>query len=141
MKTVEQATAKWKTNTAGAGPAWNQGIQDSTVDVAAKAIAAKGAAAAGYQRAMTDGTYEKGWQQSGGTTNWKEKSAAKEGNYVTGVNTGADKQAASMAKLLPALSSIVAGLPARQPGNPAANLARVAGVVNGLHARKGQFKG
>lgn len=141
MKSAEQAAARWKANTAGAGPTWSAGIESSSVDVAQRAIAAKGAAAANYQKAMSDGTYEKGWQASGGTANWKAKSAAKEGNYVTGVNAGAEKQASAIAKILAAEQQIVSSLPARVPGNPQANLARVSGVVLGLHARKGTLKG
>lgn len=141
MKSADQAAARWKQNTAGAGDTWVQGIANSNVDVQARAIAAKGAAAANYQKAMSDGTYEKGWQASGGTANWKAKAEAKAGNYSTGVNAGAPKFESAIGKIIAAEQRIVSSLPARVPGNPQANLARVQGVVMGLHQLKGQLKG
>lgn len=141
MKTPEQAAAKWATNAGAASQTWVEGIQNTNIDVMGRAIAAKGAAAANYQRVMTDGTYEKAVQASGGTGNWKAKTEAKSGNYSTGIQAGAAKQASAIAKILAAEQQIVASLPARVPGNPQANLARVQGVVMGLHARKGTLKG
>ena len=141
MKTAEQASARWKANAGAAAPAWVSGIQNTTVDVMGRAIAAAPVAAQNYQRVMTDGTYAKAVQASGGTANWKTKTEAKQGNYATGIAAGADKQLSAITKILAAESQIVSSLPARVPGNPQANLQRVAGVVLGLHARKGTLKG
>lgn len=141
MKSLDQAIARWQSGTSGAQQTWVDAIQNTNVDVMGRAIAAKGVAAANFQRVMSDGTYEKAVQASGGTANWKTKTEAKAANYSTGINAGKDKFASAMGKILAAEAQIVSGLPARVPGNPQANLARVQGVVMGLHARKGTLKG
>lgn len=141
MKSAEQAAARWLANAGAASQTWSDAIQNTSVDVMGRAIAAKNVAAANFQRVMSDGTYEKAVQASGGTANWKSKTEAKQGNYSTGIQAGASKQASAIAKILAAEQQIVSSLPARVPGNPQANLARVQGVVMGLHARKGTLKG
>lgn len=141
MKTLEQTLAKYDAGTAGAGATWSAAIQNTNIDVMGRAIAAKGAALAGFQRVMTDGTYERAVQASGGTANWKSKTEAKQGNYATGVQAGKDKFASAMQKVLAAEAQILSGLPARVPGNVQANLQRSAQMALGLHARKGSLKG
>lgn len=139
MKTAEQAAARWKQNAGAAQQTWVDGIQGTTVDVMGRAIAAAPVAAQRFAAVVADGTYARRVQASGGTANWKSKTEAKAGNYSTGINAGADKQAVAIGKILNALGPIVQSLPARVPGNPQANLARVSGVVMGLHAKRGQL--
>jgi hypothetical protein len=141
VKSAQQAFARYQAGTSGASDTWSQAIQDTQVDVMGRAVAAKGVAAQNYQRVMSDGSYEKAVQASGGTQNWKTQTEAKKANYAVGVAAGATKFESAIAKILAAEQRIVSGLPARVPGNPQANLARVQGVVMGLHSLKGQLKG
>ena len=141
MKTPDQAAQRWQQNTAGATQTWLDGITNTNVDVMGRAIAAKSVAAQNFAKVMSDGSYEKAVQASGGTPNWKNRTEAKQGNFATGVAAGKDKQLSAITKILAAEQQIVSSLPARVPGNPQANLARVSGVVLGLHARKGTLKG
>ena len=140
-KSVADTVARWKAGAAGAQAAYTAGVQNTQIDVMGKAAAAGADAVRGYADAWASGRVAAGIQAAGGTAGWKAATVAKAANYGTGVNLGGDKFARSMGKLLPALDGIVAGLPARVPGNPGANLARVSGVVMALHARKGEFKG
>jgi hypothetical protein len=142
MKTAQQASQKWQTNSAGASTAYEQGIQGVTTDVMGKAIAAAPAAVANYSQAITSGRWAAAINASGGTANWKAMSVAKSGNYGTGIAAGASKYQAAAAKLIPFIEQTVSSLPARQPGNVAANVQnRVLGLATALHQAKGQFKG
>lgn len=139
-KSAQQVREKWQAGASGAGGRWSDGIQSTQVDVIGRAIQALPAAAAGYAEAISSGRTARALQAVG-TSGWKAASAKKSANYGTGIAAGGDKFQSSMAKLLPFLESTVAGLPARVPGNPSANLQRVSGVVMALHANKGNFKG
>lgn len=141
MKTAQQAAAKWAANTAGAGPLWLAGIQQTDVDVMGKAVAAGPAAVAGYTASITSGAYARAVQASGGTANWKTKSEAKQQNFAVGVAAGASKQASSAQKLMAALPGIVNSLPARGPAGSPQNYSRSAAVGQALHSQKGNFKG
>lgn len=106
-----------------------------------RAIAAAPAAVQAYTQSLTSGAWARAITASGGTANWKQKATAKASNYGTGIAAGADKFQASMAKLLPALESIVSSLPARGPAGSPQNKARIISLIDALHARKGDFKG
>jgi hypothetical protein len=139
-KSAQQVRARWQTGASGAGASWSDGVQNTQIDVIGRAIQALPAAAAGYAEAISSGRTARALQAVG-TAGWKSAVAKKQGNYATGIAAGGDKFERSMSKLLPFLESTVAGLPARVPGNPSANLQRVSGVVMALHANKGNFKG
>ena len=141
-KTAAQTFQKWQTNASSAAPAYEAGIQSTSVDVMGRAIAQAGPAVANYSQSITSGRWAAAINASGGTANWKAQSVAKSANYSTGINAGSAKAQAAFNKLIPAIDSIVSGLPARQPGNVAANVQnRVLGLATALHAAKGQFKG
>lgn len=140
-KSVQATVAKWAQNAGSAAPAYEAGIDATTVDVVGRAIAAAPAAVANYASSITSGRWAAALNASGGTANWKAMSKAKSGNYSTGISAGTPKFQKSMGVLLPAIDQIVQGLPARQPGNVAANIQRVSQLALALHARKGEFKG
>jgi bifunctional pyridoxal-dependent enzyme with beta-cystathionase and maltose regulon repressor activities len=141
VKTAQQGSAKWVANTQASAPQWVAGIQNTTVDVMAKAVQQIPAAIAGYTASLSSGAYAKAVQASGGTSNWKTKSEAKQGNFAVGVAAGADAQANALGKIMTAMGPIVSGLPARGPAGSPQNYARSASVGQALHARKGDFKG
>lgn len=141
MKTAAQAAAKWEQNTGSAAGAWVAGVEGTTVDVMGRAVAAIPAAIQGYTQSLQSGAYAKAVQASGGTANWKSKVNAKQGNFLTGVTAGKDKQAAAIGKIMQAMPGIVSSLPARGPAGSGQNYARSAAVGQALHARKGDFKG
>jgi len=140
-KSAAQWATRWQAGAGAAQGAYTDGIQSTTVDVMGRAVAAQSAALAGYTASLSSGAWARAIQSSGGTANWKAKSQAKAANYGVGIAAGASAYAAAAAKLAPFIEQTVAGLPARVPGNPQANLQRVAGLVMALHANKGAFKG
>ncbi len=141
-KSVATTVARWKAGANGASQAYIDGIQSTQVDVMARAIAAGPDAVRNYNEAWASGRVARAITESGGTANWKAQSAKKAPNYLTGIQAGEDKAARAFGKLIPAIESLVSSLPARQPGNVAANVNnRVLGLATALHARKGEFKG
>jgi hypothetical protein len=140
-KSVQATVQKWTQNAGAAQGAYTDGIQATSVDVMGKAIAAAPAAVRNYNDALSSGRWAAAINASGGTANWKAMSAAKAGNYGTGITAGTSKFQKSMGVLLPAIEGIVSSLPARQPGNVQANIQRVSQLALALHARKGEFKG
>lgn len=141
MKNAADAAAKWERNTGAAAADWVKGINSTTVDVMGRAVAQIPAAIAGYTQSLSSGAYAKAVQASGGTQNWKSKSDAKQGNFLTGVTAGADKQASALGKIMQAMGPIVSSLPPRGPAGSGQNYQRSAAVGQALHARKGDFKG
>ena len=141
-KTAAQAAQKWQTNAGGAAQTYESGIQNTSVDVMGRAISQAQAAVANYSQSITSGRWAAAINASGGTANWKAMAVAKSGNYATGIQAGASKYQAAASKLIPFIEQTVSSLPARQPGNVAANVQnRVLGLATALHNAKGQFKG
>lgn len=141
MKTAQQGSAKWVTNTGGSAPAWLEGINNTTIDVMGRAIAAAPAAVAAYSQNLTSGAWARAIQNSGGTANWKSMADKKSANFATGVAAGADKQATALGKIMQDMPGIVNGLSARGPVGSAQNYQRSAQVGTALHNNKGKYKG
>lgn len=140
-KTVQQTIDRYKAGTAGAQTAYTDGVQQTTVDVMQRAIAAAPSAVQNYAQSISSGAWAAAINASGGTANWKAMSVAKAANYGVGVQAGLPKFQAAMGKLLPFIEQAVASLPPKQSGNLAVSLARVQGLMTVLHNAKGQFKG
>lgn len=142
MKSPQQGAQKYQANATAAVPSYEAGIQNTSKDVMGLAIQAAGAAVSNYTSAITSGRWAASINASGGTQHWKAQSVAKSGNYATGITNGVPKYQAAAAKLYPFIEQTVSSLPARQPGNVAANVQnRVLGLATALHGAKGQFKG
>lgn len=142
MKSPQQGAQKYQTNAQAATPAYEAGIQGTNVDVVGRAIQAAGAAVQNYTASITSGRWAAALNASGGTQNWKAQAVAKSANYTSGIAQGVPKYQAAAAKLYPFIEQTVQSLPARQPGNVAANVQnRVLGLATALHGAKGQFKG
>lgn len=141
MKTAAQAAAKWKSNAGAAQQAFVDGVTGTTIDVMGRAVAQAPVAVQAYSNSLNTGAWARAIQQSGGTANWKAKTEAKAQNYSTGINAGADKQAASIQKIMQDMPGIVNGLSARGPVGSAQNYARSAAVGAALHNNKGKYKG
>ena len=137
MKSVQQGSTNY-TNSAGrAQTDWLAGIQSTSKDQAALAVAAGARYIAAVNEAYSSGRWAAGLNRRG-TTYWKQRAEAKQSAYGAGVTAGAPNYAAAAAKLYPAIQNIVSSLPAR--GDINQNLQRSAGLALALHANKGQYK-
>lgn len=134
-KSVDQVVQKWKTNAGGAQQAFVDGVQSTSVDPTALAIANEAGALAGYQQAITSGRWRTALARVG-KGGWQTATVAKAGNYGTGITAGADKYAQSMGQWLPVIQSV--GAQAKQmPGATIdQRIARSAFVARALYNRK-----
>jgi hypothetical protein len=97
-KTLDQVVGKWTTNAGGAQQSYIDGIQGTTVDPTALAIANEAGYLQGVQqsvglwRARLAATGKAGWQNA---------AVSKAGHYGQGVQDGRDKYQRSMQTWLP----------------------------------------
>lgn len=133
-KSAADASARWKQNAGQAQQAYLDGVARVSTDPGAAAARNRQAYLAGVQ-ANVD-TWAKNVQT--GLANWQAMTSTKGGQrYAGGIEAGAPKQEAFMAKFLPRAQSIAAALPQR--GTDAANEARMLQNVRELRKLRGTF--
>ncbi len=137
MKTAQQAASNYQASAGRAQADWLSGIQNTSKDQAGLAVAAGTRYIQGVQDAYASGRWAAGLTRRG-TQYWKSQAEKKQSSYGTGIAAGAGNYANAASKLLPAIASIVQGLPAR--GDINQNLQRSAGLALALHSQKGSFK-
>ncbi len=113
-KSLEATVQRWQAGAAGAQQSFVDGVQNSTVDVVGRAIAAQPALLAGFQEAVTTGRWAQSLQRVG-TSGWKTKTVAKAANYSVGINAGQDAYVQAMTQWLPRIASAAAAAKA-MPG-------------------------
>jgi hypothetical protein len=136
VKSPQQGAANWAASSGRAAQAWQEGVQGYNGDWAAATTRQQNVMQANLNNSINSGAWANGVNKVG-TQGWKQATADKVTNFSTGFNAGAQKQAASMAKILSAEATIVGNLPPR--GDYNANKARATAVMDGLHALKGQL--
>lgn len=141
MKSVQQTVDRWKAGAGAAQQTYIDGVNNTQVDVMARAIAAAPAAVAAYSASLTSGAWARSITASGGTANWKTQTQKKASNYGTGIAAGEDKFASAMSKLLPYMQQGLGSLPQKVPGNIGSSVARASAWIQYMHAGKGNFKG
>ena len=133
--TAADAAQAWATNFAAAGTKYTAGVNAVTVAPGQLAAAQKAAYLANVQASANIWASKvaavdlQTWKTAATTTG-----SARLG---TGATKGAPKMQSFMTNFLPALSSIVGGLPAR--GTFDQNLQRFTAYAQALHAKKGSF--
>ena len=136
MKTAAQAAANWTGASTRAQAAFVAGVQATTKDQAALAVAAQARLLAGFNDAVNSGRWAAGVTR-GGTPYWKQQTEAKQANYGVGYSAGAANFTAAITKIINAEQAIVSSLPAR--GDINANLQRANTFALALHQLKGQL--
>lgn len=134
--TVQQAADRWEQNASGAQSKWSEAIQGTQADQAGRAIAAQGAMAANFARAVSSGFWARRVQESGGTANWKAQSLAKASNYGTGVAAGKGKYQQAMSKWLPIIQANAQAVRSMPSGNLSASIARATQFITLMHQAK-----
>lgn len=134
MKTAQQAATNWQGSATRASTDYVAGVQGTTKDQAALAIAAGPRYIAGVQDAYNSGRWQAGINR-GGTPYWKSQTEKKASNYTTGYTAGQANYAAAAQKVMAAIAQGVANLPAR--GDLAQNLNRANSLATYLHSLKG----
>lgn len=140
-KTAQQVADKWANSAAAAQGAFTDGVQNTTVDVVARAVAQESVLLSNFTAAVTSGRWAAALTASGGTQNWKTKTVAKAQNYGTGIAAAKPKFLAAMSKLLPYIQQGQTMIDSMPSGSIAASKARATAWIDYMAAGKGQFKG
>jgi hypothetical protein len=132
-KTLDQVVSKWGANAAGAQPAYVAGIQNTTVDPTALAIANEAGYLSGVQASV--GLWRAGLARSG-KAGWQAAAVAKAANYGTGINAGKDKYNQAMTAWLPIIQQTGAAAKQMPGATLQQRIARSAYVATTLYNRK-----
>lgn len=134
MKTAAQAAQNWVNAAGRATTDYVAGVQNTTKDQAALAVAQQAQLVANFNASVTSGRWAAGVQRRG-TAYWKTQTEKKATNYSSGYSAGAQNQASAMVKVMAAIAQGVASLPPR--GDLNQNLQRVISLDTYLHQQKG----
>jgi hypothetical protein len=132
-KTLDQVVSKWATNAGGAQQSYVDGIQNTTVDPTALAIANEAGYLSGVQQSV--GLWRSGLARAG-KAGWQSAAVAKAGNYGTGINAGRDKYNQAMTAWLPVILSTGAAAKQMPGATLQQRIARSAYVATTLYNRK-----
>jgi hypothetical protein len=136
VKDAATAASNW-TNSAGrAAAAFQAGVQSTSKDQAALAVAQQATLLNNFTQSVTSGRWAAGVTRRG-TGYWKSQTVAKAANYSTGFSAGAQNFATAIGKIIQAEQSIVNSLPPR--GDINANLQRANAFALALHQQKGNL--
>lgn len=136
MKTAQQAQTNYQNSSGRAQTDYVAGVQSTTKDQAALAVAAGARYIQGVQEAYSSGRWASGLSR-GGTAYWKSQTEKKASNYGTGITNGASNYGVAAQKVMAAIAQGVANLPPR--GDINQNLQRSASLATYLHGLKGQL--
>lgn len=128
----------WSSGVSGAQQKYSEGIQNTTVDVAGRAIAQQGALLAGFTAAVTSGEWARRLANVG-TSGWKQASIAKAANYGTGATAGKPKYDKFASQAQPVWSQLSDAIDGMAAGGKANALARVGAWIDGMTAFKQQY--
>jgi len=139
VKTVEQATARWKANAGAAQSTWSENLQGTSKPIVSAAIAARDRMVQGFNTAtQPGGTWERALSAVG-DAGIKAAAQKKAGNYGTGITNGAENQAAAMQKILAYESAGMSGLNAIPKGGIGQSKARANYWIDYMAAGRGKL--
>lgn len=132
-KTLDQVVGKWSQNASGAQQAFVEGVQATSVDPTALAIANEAGYLAGVQQSV--GLWRANLSRVG-KQGWQSATVAKAGNYGTGIAAGRDKYQQAMTAWLPIIQSTAATARAMPGATLQQRIGRSAYVATTLYNRK-----
>lgn len=135
MADLATTVSRWQQSAGSAQTRYAEGIQASTVDVVARAVAAKNKLVANFNDAVNRGAWERGLQDKG-TAGWKAASIAKANNYSTGIQAGVGNYQTAMNTWLPIIMSVSAQVQSMPNNSFADSLARMQANATLLHNQK-----
>lgn len=136
MKNAQQAAQNWVNSAGRAATDYQAGVEGYSGDWAGATTRQQSTLVNNWNQAVTSGRWAAG-VNARGTAGWKSATVAKIGNYSTGFQAGAQRQAAAIAKIIQAEANIVNSLPPR--GDFAQNVNRATSFMQQLHALKGSL--
>lgn len=126
---------KWATGVQGKQQAFVDGVQNTTVDPTALAIAAEGAMLANVTQAITSGRWRQNLSRAG-KAKWQNNTIGKAANWVASATTGKGAYDTAMQTWGPIINQTAAAARAMPGGSLANNLARANYLATTLYNRK-----
>jgi hypothetical protein len=126
---------KWSAGVGGKQQAFIDGVQGTTVDPTALAIAAEGAMLANVTQSITSGRWRNSLARAG-KSKWQGNTIAKAANWSASAQTGKDAYGAAMQTWGPIILQTAAQARAMPGGSLANNLARANYLATTLYNRK-----
>ena len=134
---VATAVERWAAGASTGQQRYTEGIQNTTADPAARAIAAKGKLLANFTGAVNSGRWERNLAKAG-KAKWQASSIAKAGNWATGISAGRSAYEAAMQTWLPFINSTAAQVQSMPNGSIEDSAARSRAFMVALHNKKQQ---
>lgn len=128
---------RWAAAAGSAQTRFTEGVQNTQVDVVARAVAQQGVMQANFAEAVSSGRWARRLGEVG-TAGWKARTVAKASNYSTGIAAGKDRYAAAAAKLYPYIGQGQAMIAQMPKGNIGASKARASAWIDYMAAYKAQ---
>jgi len=134
VKSLTDTVEKWAKRAADAGPDYEKGVKDSSVDWAGPTAAAATAYADGVSAAVSDGRFARKVSEAG-TTKWRNKAQTSGvARFAGGVRDSKSDYQKGMTPVLATLSSLT--LPPRFKRGDTRNNDRVNTITVALHEAK-----
>ena len=122
-KDLATTSQNWSTGAGGAQQKFVTGVQNTTKDPVARAIAAQAALLSNFTQAVTSGRWQRNLSAVG-KAGWQSATVAKAANYSTGIAAGLANYETAMQTWLPRINQAAATVQAMPSGTLQANLAR-----------------
>jgi hypothetical protein len=128
----------WQNGVSGASQKYQQGIQDTTVDVVGKAIAQQAALLSGFTQAVQSGEWARRLAAVG-TAGWKAAALAKVANYTTGATAGLPRYQNFAQQAQPFWTNASQAIDGMPSGGKANALARVGAWYDAMQSFKQSY--
>jgi len=104
MADLATTVSRWQSSASSAQTRFTEGVQATTKDPTALAVAAQAKLLAGFNDSVNSGRWARNLQAVGGA-GWKSATVAKANNYSTGIAAGVNKYQSAMQTWLPIIQS------------------------------------
>ena len=135
---AQQWGTNWQQGVGGASQKYTDGINNTTVDVAGKAIAAQASLLANFTNAVTSGEWARRLAAVG-TSGWKAAAIAKAANYATGATAGKARFQNFASQAQPFWTQAAGAIAGMASGNKAASMARVSAWYDAMQTFKASY--
>ena len=128
----------WQSGVQAGQQKYSDGIQNTQVDVAARAVAKQGALLAGFNAVVNSGEWARR-VLAVGTSGWKSAAIAKAANYGVGATAGLPKYQRFAQQAQPVWSQLSDAIDGMASGGKGNALARVGAWLDGMDAFRQQY--
>lgn len=132
---VATAVERWAQAAGQGQQRYTEGIQNTTKDPTALAVAQSGKLVANFQQSVTSGRWARNLAKAG-KAGWQAASLAKAGNYGTGIAAGRGKFEAAMQTWLPIINQAAAQVQSMPSATIEDSAARSRAFMVALHNAK-----